>query len=107
MIPSKLLIVEDEEGIRVNLKNILPKRGLAVDVAKNSLEALALVGIARPDVIVFPYPAFPAPWSGMGVAQIPQVMSHKDSKSGTHAGIFPAGGRHRWTSKNNEKGTCL
>jgi len=48
---KKILIVDDEESIRLLYKEELEEDGFAVDVAKNGKEALEKLSLFRPDLI--------------------------------------------------------
>jgi len=52
MEPARILVVDDEEHIRLLFKEELEDEGYAVDVASNGLEAIERVGASAYDVIV-------------------------------------------------------
>jgi DNA-binding response OmpR family regulator len=49
---AKLLIVDDEEGIRTSLGEYFKRQGYAVSLAENGLEALSLLKEVKPDLII-------------------------------------------------------
>ena len=51
-MPIKVLLVDDEEAVRKPFQKILAQYDFDVAVANNGLEAIALAGTNRPDVIV-------------------------------------------------------
>lgn len=50
--PSRILLVEDEEGIAAGLVALLEADGIAVHVARNGAEAMAFLGTHRPEALV-------------------------------------------------------
>ena len=49
---AKLLIVDDEEGIRTSLGEYFKRQGYAVSLAENGLKALNLLKEVKPDLII-------------------------------------------------------
>lgn len=49
---AKLLIVDDEEGIRVSLQEYFLREGFRVDVAEDGTQALAMLNQVNPDIII-------------------------------------------------------
>ncbi len=49
---ARILIVDDEEGIRHSLRDILEDEGYQVLLAESGAEALNMVSIARPDLVL-------------------------------------------------------
>lgn len=49
---SRLLLVDDDEGVRASLAAFLTRSGFRVDVAADGAEALHALGTRRPDLVV-------------------------------------------------------
>ena len=49
---AHILVVDDEEGIRVLITNILVREGHDVATARNGVEALAAVALRVPDLVI-------------------------------------------------------
>ena len=49
---SRILVVEDEESVRLLLQRVLEKAGYAVATAGNGLDALQSIDLAPPDLVI-------------------------------------------------------
>ena len=56
---SRVLILDDEGGVRFGLRDFLEAKGFLVDEAANCNAALAMFRARRPDVAILDY----SPWS--------------------------------------------
>jgi len=76
-LSQSVLVVDDDESIRIGLKKLLEKNGYKVNVAANGFEAGMLVEIMRPDLVVLDLVM--AGFDGFWVCE--KIKSHKALKS--------------------------
>ncbi len=51
-LPERLLIAEDDEGVRTLISTVLKRNGYAVDLAKNGAEAIEKIALSDYDAIL-------------------------------------------------------